>query len=124
MVFRKKEQACSDASLTFFSSPQLTCAKLAIIATLKTNTPKGSNLLFPAGYVCLSLLTPIAREVPRMINVDRKSRAESTNDATREIDDEDRTAKPLETRRIMFIEKFTVREVVYQQSNHHQRSFW
>jgi hypothetical protein len=49
----------------------------------------------------------MAREVPRMMRVERKSRAESTKDATREMDDDDRTARPFETRRIMLMAKLT-----------------
>lgn len=48
--------------------------------------------------------------VPRMIRVDKKSNALSMKDATREILEDERTAKPLETRRIKLIAKFTNRD--------------
>jgi hypothetical protein len=87
----------------------LTCAKLAIMATAKIKTPKGSNRFFPAGYLCLSLCLPIAILVPRIMRVDKKSNALSMKDATSEILDDDRTAKPFETRRMKLIAKLTAR---------------
>jgi hypothetical protein len=49
----------------------------------------------------------MAMLVPRMIRVDKKSNPLSMKDATREILVDDRTAKPLETRRMMLIAKLT-----------------
>jgi hypothetical protein len=92
----------------------LTCAKLAIIATAKIKTPNGSNRFFPAGYLCLSLCLPIAILVPRIIRVDRKSNALSMKDATSEILDEDRTARPFETRRMKLIAKLTAGTCQYR----------
>lgn len=45
--------------------------------------------------LCLSVCTPIAQLVPRMMKVLSKSRAESTNEAVKDIDAEYRTATAL-----------------------------
>lgn len=109
-----------------------TCTKEAIMATEKINcsevisplihfqrskkgrrtTPNGSNLRFPVGYLCESVFIPIAKLVPRMMNVLKRSKAESTREAAREIDDEWRTAAVFPpTRRTLTI-VFTRRSVI------------
>lgn len=90
MLLRSAGSPCPDLmTLTVRCRASMkTWAKETIMTTEKMSTPRGSNLLLPAGYFPLSDGTPIAQDVPRMMNVERRSRAESTSEATSEIDDE------------------------------------
>lgn len=58
---------------------------------------------------------PIARLVPRIMNVLKRSKAESTREATREIDDEYRTAVAFPPTRRTFTIVFTRRSVIMAQ---------
>jgi len=78
------------------------------MVTLKTRTPRGSNLFFPAGYLCLSPFRPIATLEMKMINVDMKSRKASTKEATSDTDEEESTAKPFASNSTILTPKFTV----------------
>ena len=87
----------------------LTCTKEAIMVTLKIRTPRGSNLFFPAGYLCRSPLCPMATLEMNIINVEIKSRNASTNEATRDTEEEERTANPLARSRTILTPKLTAK---------------
>lgn len=57
--------------------------------------------------LCLSVFNPIAQVVPRMINVLKRSRAESTRDAVSDIDEEYTTATPFAATSRILITVFT-----------------
>jgi hypothetical protein len=59
---------------------------LAIMNTLNTTTPIGSALLSPTGYRCFQVLSSIAFEAPKRIRVLRRSIAESTTEANKEME--------------------------------------
>jgi hypothetical protein len=54
--------------------------------TLNTTTPIGSALLSPTGYRCFQVSFSMALEAPKRITVLRRSIAESTTEANREIE--------------------------------------
>jgi len=69
----------------------------------KTRIPSGSRRLLPTGNLCcnLRILHCTSLLVVQIINVHRRSRAESTREAISESDDELKAAMTLATRRTM-----------------------
>ena len=79
------------------------CRKEMTMMMEKTRIPRGSKRLLPTGNFLRSflILQPTSLLVVQTINVQRRSRAESTSDAMRERDEEYPAAMPFAASRMM-----------------------
>jgi hypothetical protein len=81
--------------------------------TLNITIPIGSALFTPTGYKCRAFMSLLSMnfEAPKRMTVERRSIAESTTEAIREMELETRATVAFKARRMMFCREWRQRRI-------------